>query len=109
MKKYFLLMSVAVLLIGALAWAQGEYPGYGGASGLYYGQNPNLSQDQQKESVGIDPKYLTDTQDESRSLLTDQQPKPDPNGFCSLAWGGDTMGNYARPGSDGGTTSGWCW
>jgi hypothetical protein len=53
MKKYILLMSVAVLLIGALAWAQGESPGYGGASGLYYVQSPNLTQDQQKEPVGI--------------------------------------------------------
>jgi Spy/CpxP family protein refolding chaperone len=62
MRKYILLMSAAALLIGALAWAQTEYPGSGSAYGPYYGQNLNLTQDQQKKLADLETKYLASTQ-----------------------------------------------
>jgi len=108
MKKYILLIGAAVLLMGAFAWAQGEYPGYGGPYGSYYGQNLNLTQDQQKEPADLDAIYLTDTRDESRSVLTDEQLNVDPYSICGLGWGGGMTGGYGR-GLDGGTTQGWCW
>ncbi len=55
MRKYILLASAAVLLIGAFAWAQQENPGYG-ASG------PSLTTDQQKKLSDLEIKYLSDIQ-----------------------------------------------
>jgi Spy/CpxP family protein refolding chaperone len=61
MKRYFLIAAAAVLLVGAFAWAQQGDPGYGGY-GPYYGQNLNLTADQQKKLNDLQTKYLADLQ-----------------------------------------------
>jgi Spy/CpxP family protein refolding chaperone len=63
MRKYILLIGAAVLLIGAVAWAQQDYPGYGGYGyGPYYTQNLNLTPDQQKKLADLETKYAADLQ-----------------------------------------------
>jgi Spy/CpxP family protein refolding chaperone len=68
MRKYILLMSAAVLLIGALAWAQNEYPGYGSPYAPYGGTDLKLTADQQKKLADLDTKYLADIQNIDKEI-----------------------------------------
>jgi Spy/CpxP family protein refolding chaperone len=60
MRKYILLMSAAVLLVAALAWAQNEYPGYGSPYAPYGTTDLKLTADQQQKLADLQVKYQTD-------------------------------------------------
>jgi Spy/CpxP family protein refolding chaperone len=62
MKKYILAMGIALLLFGALAWAQQESPVYGGPGAPYGTADLKLTADQQQKLTDLETKYLADLQ-----------------------------------------------